>query len=83
MLECSDLDVYYGDLQALWGVSLAVEQGDAVDGLLTHLVGEQAERLGAGAHAPGFFDGAVAGSEVDGPQRASDARWMARKLLAG
>jgi hypothetical protein len=27
--------------------------------------------------------GAVAGSEVDGPQRASDARWMAKKLLAG
>jgi len=30
-----------------------------------------------------LFDGALAGSEVDGPQRASDARWMARKLLAG
>jgi AcrR family transcriptional regulator len=30
-----------------------------------------------------LFDGAVVGSEVDGPQRASDARWMARKLLAG
>jgi AcrR family transcriptional regulator len=30
-----------------------------------------------------LFDGAVAGSEMDGPQRASDARWMARKLLAG
>jgi hypothetical protein len=29
-----------------------------------------------------LFDGAVAGSEVDGPQRASDARWLARKLLA-
>jgi len=28
-----------------------------------------------------LFDGAVAGSEVDGPQRASDARWLARKLL--
>jgi AcrR family transcriptional regulator len=30
-----------------------------------------------------LFDGAVAGSEVDGPQRASDARWMAKKLLGG
>ena len=30
-----------------------------------------------------LFDGAVAASEIDGPQRASDARWMARKLLAG
>ena len=30
-----------------------------------------------------LFDGAVAGSEVDGPQRARDARWMARKLLHG
>ena len=30
-----------------------------------------------------LFDGAVAGSEVDGPQRASDARWLAKKLLAG
>jgi len=30
-----------------------------------------------------LFDGAVASSEIDGPQRASDARWMARKLLAG
>ncbi len=30
-----------------------------------------------------LFDGAVAGSEVDGPQRAIDARWMAKKLLAG
>src|SRR5436190_9976623 len=30
-----------------------------------------------------LFDGAGAGSEVDGPQRASDARWMAKKLLAG
>jgi AcrR family transcriptional regulator len=29
-----------------------------------------------------LFDGAVAGSEVDGPQRARDARWMAKKLLA-
>ncbi len=29
-----------------------------------------------------LFDGAVAGSEVDGPQRANDARWLARKLLA-
>jgi hypothetical protein len=28
-----------------------------------------------------LFDGAVAGSEVDGPQRASDARWMAKRLL--
>jgi AcrR family transcriptional regulator len=30
-----------------------------------------------------LFDGAIAGSEADGPQRASDARWLARKLLAG
>jgi hypothetical protein len=30
-----------------------------------------------------LFDGAVAGSEVDWAQRASDARWMAKKLLAG
>ena len=30
-----------------------------------------------------LFDGAAAGSEIDGPQRASDARWMAKKLLAG
>jgi AcrR family transcriptional regulator len=30
-----------------------------------------------------LFDGALAGSEVDGPQRARDARWMARNLLAG
>ncbi len=30
-----------------------------------------------------LFDGAVAWSEVDGPQRARDARWMAKKLLAG
>ena len=29
-----------------------------------------------------LFDGAVAGSEVDGPQRARDARWMAKKVLA-
>jgi len=28
-----------------------------------------------------LFDGAVAGAEVDGPQRASDARWMAKRLL--
>ena len=30
-----------------------------------------------------LFDGAVAGAEMDGSQRAKDARWMARKLLAG
>src|SRR5580765_1847700 len=30
-----------------------------------------------------LFDGAIAGSEVDGPQRASDARWLAKRLLAG
>ncbi len=30
-----------------------------------------------------LFDGAVAGSEVDGPQRARDARWIAKRLLAG
>ena len=28
-----------------------------------------------------LFDGALAGSEIEGPQRASDARWIARKLL--
>ncbi len=30
MLEISNLDVYYGDLQALWGVSLSVEDGSVV-----------------------------------------------------
>jgi hypothetical protein len=30
-----------------------------------------------------LFDGAIAASEIDGAKRASDARWMARKLLAG
>ena len=30
-----------------------------------------------------LLDGALAGSEVDGPQRARDARWMAKHLLAG
>jgi phosphoribosylpyrophosphate synthetase len=30
-----------------------------------------------------LFDGAVAGSEVDGPKRTSDARWLAKKLSAG
>lgn len=30
MLEVADLDVYYGDLQALWGVSLTVEEREIV-----------------------------------------------------
>jgi branched-chain amino acid transport system ATP-binding protein len=30
MLECHELDVYYGDLQALWGVSLEVRAGEIV-----------------------------------------------------
>ena len=30
MLEISNLDVYYGDLQALWGISLSVEDGSVV-----------------------------------------------------
>jgi AcrR family transcriptional regulator len=30
-----------------------------------------------------LFDGAIARSEIDGPQRASDARWLAKKLLSG
>jgi hypothetical protein len=30
-----------------------------------------------------LFDGAVTGSDVDGLQRARDARWMAKMLLAG
>jgi branched-chain amino acid transport system ATP-binding protein len=30
MLECADLDVYYGDLQALWSVSLEVQAGEIV-----------------------------------------------------
>lgn len=30
MLECRDLDVYYGDLQALWDVSLDVQAGEIV-----------------------------------------------------
>ncbi|HEY7063564.1 MAG TPA: ABC transporter ATP-binding protein [Chloroflexota bacterium] len=30
MLECRDLDVYYGDLQALWGISLDVGAGEIV-----------------------------------------------------
>jgi branched-chain amino acid transport system ATP-binding protein len=30
VLEISNLDVYYGDLQALWGISLSVEDGSVV-----------------------------------------------------
>src|SRR5919199_4235462 len=30
MLECRELDVYYGDLQSLWGVSLDVAAGEIV-----------------------------------------------------
>lgn len=30
MLECNEIDVYYGDLQALWGLSLAVHEGEIV-----------------------------------------------------
>jgi branched-chain amino acid transport system ATP-binding protein len=30
MLDVADLDVYYGDLQALWGVSLTVEEREIV-----------------------------------------------------
>ncbi len=30
MLDVSDIDVFYGDLQALWGVSLKVEKGEIV-----------------------------------------------------
>jgi branched-chain amino acid transport system ATP-binding protein len=30
MLEVSHIDVYYGDLQALWDVSLAIEDGEIV-----------------------------------------------------
>jgi AcrR family transcriptional regulator len=29
-----------------------------------------------------LFDGAIAASELDGPQRARDARWMAKRLLS-
>ena len=34
MLELIDLDIYHGDLQALWGVSLAIRDGD-----ITTLIG--------------------------------------------
>ena len=30
MLEIKDLDVFYGDLQALWGISLSIEDGQIV-----------------------------------------------------
>ncbi len=30
MLQANDLDVFYGDAQALWGVSIAVEEGEVV-----------------------------------------------------
>jgi len=30
-----------------------------------------------------LFDGAVAASELDGPQRAREARWMAERLVSG
>ena len=30
MLEVSNIDVYYGDLQALWDVSLAIGDGEIV-----------------------------------------------------
>jgi branched-chain amino acid transport system ATP-binding protein len=30
VLEISNLDVYYGDLQALWGISMSVEDGSVV-----------------------------------------------------
>ncbi|MFH1114319.1 MAG: ABC transporter ATP-binding protein [Pseudomonadota bacterium] len=30
MLEVADLDVFYGDLQALWGVSLHVDRGEII-----------------------------------------------------
>jgi branched-chain amino acid transport system ATP-binding protein len=30
MLECSGVDVFYGDIQALWNISLAVNEGEIV-----------------------------------------------------
>ncbi len=30
MLQANDLEVFYGDAQALWGVSIAVEEGEVV-----------------------------------------------------
>ena len=30
MLEIKDIDVYYGDLQALWGVSMTIDDGQVV-----------------------------------------------------
>lgn len=30
MLQANDLDVFYGDAQALWGVSIAIDEGEVV-----------------------------------------------------
>ena len=30
MLKVNDINAYYGDLQALWGVSLQVDEGELV-----------------------------------------------------
>ncbi|MGH8949628.1 MAG: ATP-binding cassette domain-containing protein, partial [Acidimicrobiia bacterium] len=30
MLQANDLDVFYGDAQALWGVSITVDEGEVV-----------------------------------------------------
>jgi len=30
MLKLTDIDTYYGDLQALWGISLEVKEGEMV-----------------------------------------------------
>lgn len=50
---------------------------------LQHTVSELTDAAHPARALMVLFDGAVVGSEVDGPQRASDARWMARKLLIG
>src|SRR5207302_1048976 len=80
LLDAADRLFYQEGVRAV-GIDRVLAEADAAKASLYQHFGCKDQLVAS--YLERRTDGAVAGSEVDGPQRASDARWMAKKLLAG
>ena len=67
MLEVKDIDVFYGDLQALWGITLEVNEGEVVSLIGSNGAGKSTIlRTISGLHKPSKGTISFNGKRIDG-----------------